>query len=89
MRQLQRGMSLTMPYARPMEIIGKRCYELRIKDMNKIWRIIYRTDNDAIIMCEVFKKQTEKTPKKIISVCKQRLKFYDSIKYEEIKKKHS
>lgn len=37
LRQLQRGMSLTMPYARPMEIIGKRCHELRIKDINKIW----------------------------------------------------
>jgi phage-related protein len=61
-----------------MSSIGPRCHELRINDENVIWRIIYRVDPDAIIIVEVFKKKTNKTPKHVIDVCKRRLKDYDS-----------
>jgi len=60
-----------------MPTIGKRCHELRITDNNVIWRIVYRTDEDAIIILEVFEKKTGKTPKRIIDVCKNRLRQYD------------
>ena len=33
---------------------------------------------DAIVILEVFPKKTGKTPKKIIDICKQRLRHYDS-----------
>ncbi len=41
--------------------------------------IIYRIDEDAIIIIEVFKKTTNKTPKKVIEICQKRLKQYDLI----------
>ena len=77
LRQLQYGMNLSMPQSRPMPTIGKRCHKLRITDNNVIWRIIYRIDEDAIIILEVFEKKTGKTPKRIIDVSKERLRKYD------------
>ena len=79
LRQLQRGESLGLPQSRPMPSIGKGCHELRIVDVSKSWRIIYRIDSDAIVIVEVFAKKTEATPKQVIDVCKSRLKSYDSI----------
>ena len=47
LRLLQRGDSVAMPHSRPMPRIGARCHELRIIEANKIWRIIYRIDDDV------------------------------------------
>jgi phage-related protein len=66
-----------MPQSRPMPSIGHRCHELRINDENVIWRVIYRTDQDAIVILEVFDKKTSRTPKAVIDMCKARLKDYD------------
>jgi phage-related protein len=44
-----------------MPSIGRRCHELRIDDDNVAWRIIYRTDADAIVIAEVFAKKTDRT----------------------------
>jgi hypothetical protein len=49
LRRLQRGDKLGMPQSRSMPSIGARCHELRIRDAQNNWRIIYRTDKDAII----------------------------------------
>jgi phage-related protein len=76
LRKLQRGDVLSMPHARPMPAIGPRCYELRVNDEKKTWRIIYRLDQDAIVICEVFEKKTHRTPKSVIDVCQQRLGRY-------------
>lgn len=78
LRRLQRGESLSMPYSRPMPSIGPRCHELRIVDKRRTWRIVYRIDGDAIILLEIFEKQTNRTPQRIIRVCKQRLVQYDA-----------
>lgn len=80
LRQLQSGLNLLMPFSRPLNIIGRNCHELRIKDQNKILRIVHKIDDDAIVILEVFQKQTEKTPQKVISNCKIRLKLYNSLK---------
>jgi phage-related protein len=77
LRRLQRGENVGMPHTRSMPSIGRRCHELRIPDEDANWRIIYRTDADAIVIGEVFAKKTGKTPKKIIDVCKRRFKRYD------------
>jgi phage-related protein len=61
LRRLQRGDRLSMPDSRPMPSIGRRCHELRINDDNVAWRIIYRTDADAIVIAEVFAKKTDRT----------------------------
>jgi len=49
-----------------------------MNDENKTWRIIYRIDPDAIVLCEVFEKKTQRTPKSVIDVCQQRLRLYDA-----------
>lgn len=77
LRMLQAGETLSMPQSRPMPVIGPRCHELRIVDKDCTWRLVYRTDSDAIIIAEVFKKKTNQTPKSVIDTAQRRLKEYD------------
>jgi phage-related protein len=77
LRLLQQGERLSMPHSRAMPAIGRRCHELRVNDLDSIWRIIYRVDPDAIVIVEVFRKKTAQTPKRVIDACKERLKEYD------------
>lgn len=77
LRKLQDGESLSLPRSRPMPSIGPRCHELRINDRNATWRIVYRIDPDAIVILEVFRKTTAKTPLSVIATCKRRLRMYD------------
>ena len=77
LRRLQQGESLGLPHSRPMRVIGSHCHELRVNDINKTWRIIYRTDHDAIVVVEVFDKKTRATPHHIITECQRRLRLYD------------
>ncbi len=78
LRQLQQGMRLAMPQSRPMPTVGSRCHELRINEENSTWRIVLRTDTDAIVILEVFEKKTNATPKHIIDTCKARIRRYDN-----------
>ena len=78
LRQLQKGISLSLPQSRPMPSIGSNCHELRINDENLTWRIIYKIYTDAILILEVFEKKTSKTPKSIIDTCKKRIKRYNA-----------
>lgn len=77
LRTLQRGDRLAMPVSRPMPDIGPRCHELRVVDEDVTWRIIYRMDEDAIVLVEVFAKKTQQTPRHVIDACKARLRRYD------------
>lgn len=80
LRQLQKGDVLGMPQSETMPEIGPRCHQLRIRDAGHSWRIIYRTDPDAIVIADVFEKKTGKTPKGVIEVCQRRLRIYDKTK---------
>ncbi len=62
---------------RPMPIIGTRCHELRINDEDLTWRITHRIESDAIVILDVFEKKTNRTPKGVIGICKDRLKVYN------------
>jgi phage-related protein len=77
LRRLQQGARLAMPHSRPMPGVGPRCHELRIIDEGAIWRILYRIDPDAVIIGEVFRKKSGRTPKRVIETCKKRLRDYD------------
>jgi len=77
LRQLQDGESLGMPHSRPMQSIGSRCHEVRVRDEDQNWRIIYRVDTNVIIIVAVFTKNTRQTPKLVIDSCKRRLRTYD------------
>jgi phage-related protein len=76
--RLQEGERLGMPHSRPMPEVGPRCHELRIRDENKSWRIVYRVDSDAILIAAVFSKTTPKTSKHDIEDCYRRLREYDA-----------
>jgi phage-related protein len=78
LRKLQQGELLSMPWSRPIPSIGKRCHELRINDETRTCRIIYRIDADAIVILEVFSKQTQQTPQSVIEACKRRIRLYDT-----------
>lgn len=77
LRDLQDGLPLSMPHARPMPSIGRRCHELRVNDGEHVWRLIYRLDADAIVVLEVFDKKTRQTPQHVIETCRARIKAYD------------
>jgi phage-related protein len=78
LRRLQMGVKLSLPHSRPMPSIGSRCHELRVNDENKTWRIIYRFDQDAIIILDIFEKKTQKTPKHVIDNCQRRIRNYEA-----------
>jgi phage-related protein len=78
LRRLQRGEFIAMPASRPMPDIGKRCHELRIRDARADWRIIYRLDDDAIVIADAFRKTTRTTPPSVIRNCAKRLAVYDA-----------
>ena len=78
LRRLQRGDHVEMPHSRPMPTIGPRGHELRINDVGQTWRIIYRIDEDAIVIADVFAKKTPQTPNSVIKTCQKRLKEYDN-----------
>lgn len=81
LRLVQNGMTLSLPDSRPMPSIGSRCHELRIRDaqMGLTWRVIYRIDDDAVIIGDVFAKKTQKTPQRVIDACVRRFKLYDQL----------
>lgn len=65
--------------------ISPGCYELRIRDQNINWRVIYRIDPDRILIIEVFGKKTRKLPAKVIAVCQKRLAKYDEARQAQQK----
>lgn len=75
---VQSGELLSMPISRPMPSIGARCHELRINSENGNMRIIYRIDDNAILVVDVFKKKSQKTPIDVVERCRMRLARYDS-----------
>lgn len=77
LRRLQQGELLELPHSRPMAVVGRDCHELRVPDVGCSWRIVYRIDDDAIVIAAVFAKKTARTPTRIIEVCRQRLRRYD------------
>jgi len=61
-----------------MPSIGPRCHELRVRDRGLSWRVLYRTDPDAIVLIDVFAKKTQATPVRELQSAKERLRRYDS-----------
>lgn len=77
-RKLQQGDSIEMPSSRPMPALGPRCHELRVRETSHNWRVIYRIDQDAILVLSLFSKKTRETPKRIIKEARRLLSAYDS-----------
>jgi len=77
LRVLQLGGHHAMPLSRPMPSIGPRVHELRVRDEGKQWRLIYRMDAEAILVVDLFRKSTQKTPKLALDRARHRLRAYD------------
>ena len=77
-RLLREGERLGMPLAEPLPDVGTRCGALRVRDSRHNWRIVFRTDAEAILILDVYPKKTRKIPDEVIRRCKDRLKRYDS-----------
>lgn len=67
-----------MPYSQPMPTIDRRCHELRVNDAVQTWRVLYRTDSNAILVLAVFSKKTAQTPKRSIDQAIRLLREYDA-----------
>lgn len=80
LRRLQGGERIEMPHSRPLPRIGSGCHELRLWDTGRSWRIVYFIDADAIVILEVFAKQTTATPLNVIETCQKRLAAYRQLR---------
>ncbi len=83
LRRLQQGEQLGLPHSRPLPTIGPRCHELRILDAAATWRIVYRTEPDAIVIAAVFRKKARATPRHVIETCRRRLRAYHDAAADE------
>ena len=81
--RLQQGENLSLPQSRPLPSIGARCHELRVRDKDKNWRLIYRIDNGRVLIVEVFNKTTPQIPDDVMAICKKRLSDYDHARQAE------
>ena len=79
LNQVQDGESLSMPISRPMASIGPRVHELRLSDEAGDWRVMYRIDEDCVVVIDVFKKTTKATPNHVIDLCQRRLALFDAL----------
>ena len=68
-----------MPHSRAMSSIGAGCYELRVLDDRKSWRIIYHVAEEAIVILHVFEKKSRKTPGRVIEICQRRLRAFHAV----------
>ncbi len=78
LRLLQRGVVLEMPHSRPLRLLGKSCYELRVRDAGVNWRLVYRIDEDAIVIAGLFKKTSRTATDRLIETSGERLALYDA-----------
>lgn len=78
LRRLQSGDRLAMPESRPMPSIGPRVHELRLRDGQLAWRILYRIDLDTIVIAAIFAKKSATTPQTEMHNARQRLAAYDA-----------
>jgi len=73
--QMENGLKLAPKISKRMQGIGLGVFELRLKDRNGIYRIIYFLKKaHAIYFIHGFKKKTQKTPKKNIDLARKRIR---------------
>lgn len=68
------GLELREPHVKHLD---KKLYELRAKDKNGIYRVIYfAARNRTFVMLHGFTKKTQKTPPDVIMLAEKRMKEY-------------
>jgi len=76
LRRLQLGDHPGMPQSRALPAIGAACHELRLHHSDFSWRIVYFLDHEAIVILDVFAKQSRATPIAVIELSRLRLAAY-------------
>lgn len=72
--RLEEGHMLSMPLSRPMPSIGRGVHELRFRDRNGIYRVIYYLAGAGVIyLLHAFMKKTQATPMQNIEIAQKRL----------------
>ena len=72
---LAEGENLGMPISRPMSIVERGVYELRIKDRSGQYRVFYYIKKtDVIFVFHFYKKKTQEVPLQEVETAKNRLK---------------
>jgi phage-related protein len=73
--KLELGLSLGLPHVRPLPSVSSGLFEIRVKDKQGQFRVIYFVKKgDAIYLLHAFRKKTQKLPQKEIKVILNRLK---------------
>lgn len=72
---LQSGHFLGEPQSKPMKIIHKNAYELRLRDRSNQYRVIYiLVTGNQILIPHAFEKKTQKTATRDIKLSISRIK---------------
>jgi phage-related protein len=80
LRLLQEGEKLGPPQARPLPAIGANCGELRVRDAGHNWRINYFIDDVAIVILDLYPKNSPQAQNQSIKRSKNRLSQYLEVK---------
>lgn len=80
--RLQEGESIGLPHSRPLPALGPRVHELRVRDAGHNWRVVYRTDPDAIVIAAVFAKTSVAGQRREFENAVRRLTRYDTARRE-------
>jgi phage-related protein len=73
--RLEEGHKLSLPLSRPMPSIGSGVHELRFRDRNGIYRVIYYLAGaNTIWLLHAFTKKTQQTPQRNIELAQDRLR---------------
>jgi phage-related protein len=68
------GLQLKEPY---VKFVGDKLYELRVKDPDGIYRILYfAASGKKFVVVHGFRKKTQKIPAKELAIAKKRMKEY-------------
>ena len=59
-----------------MPSIGPGCHELRIRDTDHYWRVVYYIGTYHIAILAVFPKKTAATPNEVIAKCRRVLREF-------------
>jgi len=77
--RIQHGERLSSPLSKPMTVKHQNAHELRLKDRNGSYRIIYVLNlKDKIFIPHAFSKKTQKTPLKEIKLSIQRIREFSN-----------
>ena len=81
LREFQDGKIPSAPAVKPVEQIGRRCYEVRHETAQHNWRVYLAVRTNIVVLFAEDKKRYS-IPKSTIETCKSRLRSYERAEKE-------